>query len=85
MHPKTNVPARKAPGRRVGGAEGAKGCKANFAFIVAQNESVQSRGATIGRIRANFRVVSKFDLAPRQGASSWVVDPKVKTPVKTLG
>ena len=38
----------------------------NFASVVAQNESVQLRSATIG---PNFRVVSRFDLAPLQGAS----------------
>jgi hypothetical protein len=38
----------------------------NFASIVAQNERAQLRGATIGLY---FRVVSRFDLAPLQGAS----------------
>jgi len=38
----------------------------NFASVVAQNESVQLRSVTTGPY---FRVVSRFDLAPLQGAS----------------
>ena len=38
----------------------------NFASIVAQHESAPLRGATIGPY---FRVVSRFDLLPLQGAS----------------
>src|ERR1700676_992602 len=37
----------KHPLRRVGGAEGATGCQMNFASVVAENESVQLRDATI--------------------------------------
>ncbi|MEA3162411.1 MAG: hypothetical protein QOE88_229 [Verrucomicrobiota bacterium] len=37
----------KHPVRRVGGAEGAIGCQTNFASVVAENESVQLRDATI--------------------------------------
>ena len=46
--------------------EGATEYRMNFASVVAQNESVQLRSATIGPY---FRVVSRFDLAPLQGAS----------------
>ncbi len=50
---------------------------AKFRIHIAQNKIVQLRGATIGPY---FHVVSRFDLAPLQGASlrGWSV-PRVET------
>jgi hypothetical protein len=46
--------------------EGATGYQMSLVSIVAQNESARLQSAPIGPY---FRVVSKFDLAPLQGAS----------------
>ena len=56
--------------------EGATEYRMNFASVVAQNESVQLRSVTTGPY---FRVVSRFDLAPLQGASLGGPVPGVET------
>src|ERR1700681_2692777 len=51
IHPHKALPSsallEKHPVLRVGGAEEATGCQMNFASVVAENESVQLRNATI--------------------------------------
>ena len=49
-----------------------------------QDERAHLRCATISSIEFYFRVVDRFGLVPFQGASIWVVGPRVETWVETL-